>query len=90
MKKAGMFIVLFLLCAGCTYEGRKLSEYIEEPQTIIKDPQFETYQEKRDALEKQYLRKKITYAEYVEKTEELDAAYSKEVQKREDIIAPQY
>lgn len=90
MKKPVMFIALLLLCAGCTYEGRKLSEYIEEPQAIIKDPQFETYQEKRDALESRYLRKEITYADYVEKTEELDTSYSKEVQKRDEIIAPQY
>ncbi len=88
MKKEILFLVLPGLLAGCTYEGKALNEYVEKPQTIITDPQFETYKEKRDELERHYLRKEITYADYVQKTKELDDAYSKEVQKRDAIISP--
>lgn len=82
--------LLLIVCAatfiGCTYEGQSLSEYFSSPRAFIQDPHFERYQEKRDTLESQYLRKEITYAEYVEKMDELDDTYSKDIQKRDNII----
>ena len=86
MKKAILFLALWGLTGGCAYEGRALNDYIEQPQTIIQDPHFESYKEKRDALESQYLRKEIPYADYVQKTKELDDSYAKQVQKRDAII----
>lgn len=77
---------LLLFCAlalfGCTYG----QNYLENPETLIRDPHFADYQEKRDDLERQYLRKEITYAEYVEQKDQLDEKYDREVQERTDVI----
>ena len=86
MKKA-LFIFLMFLLTGCTYEGQALTDYLEDPRAIIKDPHFAEYQKNRDELEGQYLRKDITYAEYVEKMDELDNDYTKEVQERNAILS---
>jgi len=85
MKKA-MMLILLLGLLGCAYEGERLSTYLEDPRAIIRDPHFGNYKEKRDALESQYLKKEITYAEYVGQMNELDDNYSREVQERDEII----
>ena len=82
-------ILLFLAStlAGCTYAGeRELRDYINEPSTIVKDPHFANYQEKLDAVEKEYLEKKITYAQYLEQKTALDDQYNKEVKERNEKI----
>jgi len=89
MKKAILLISAVVLI-GCTYEGEKLSTYLQHPRTFIKDPHFANYKDKRDDLESQYLKKELTYAEYVEKMDELDETYSKEVQERGAIVNPSY
>ncbi|MBF0483182.1 MAG: hypothetical protein HQL25_00600 [Candidatus Omnitrophica bacterium] len=81
--------ILFLLCvavAGCTYQGKKFSDYISDPRSIIKDPHFEQYKEERDALESQYLKKEISYADYIQKMKDLDMKYTKEVKERDDKL----
>lgn len=82
----GILVVLALLLIGCTYEGTELKEYFKHPRTLIKDPLFVEYKEKRDVLESSYLRKEITYADYVKGMEDLDEIYDKEVQERESKI----
>ena len=76
--------VIFLFCAvvlaGCS------SNYLENPQYFVQDPHFESYQTKKDAIEKQYLDKKITYADYLEQVKALDETYSKEVKERESVV----
>jgi len=86
MKKI-IYFFLAMTLIGCTYEGQNLRTYLEDPGSIVKDPHFSDYKEKRDALESQYLRKEITYAEYVEKMEELDVKYENEVRQRDTIIS---
>ena len=78
---------LLLLVVGCSYKGQNLETYVDEPQTILRDPHFANYQEARDHLESEYLQKKMTYGEYLEKKKELDDKYTKEVQKRDAIIS---
>jgi hypothetical protein len=78
--------ILVLMCAlmllGCSY-GK---DYLENPEKFIRDPHFAAYKDKRDALESSYLRKEITYAEYIEQRDKLDDQYDKEVQKRTSVI----
>ena len=77
---------LLLLCAalvaGCSYG----QNYLENPESLIRDPHFAAYKDKRDDLESSYLRKEITYAEYIDKRDELDDQYTKEVNKRNSVI----
>jgi hypothetical protein len=80
MKKSLVFIGALLLF-GCSYGG-----YLENPEKIIRDPHFAEYKDKRDILESAYLRKEITYAEYIEQRDELDEKYDKEVQERTAVI----
>ena len=84
-----MIIILSVsFLAGCTYTGQNLEKYIDEPGTILADPHYGSYQQQGDNLERQYLEKKITYAEYVEQKKMLDDKYSKDVKKRDSIISP--
>ena len=85
MKNA-VWLILFMALAGCTYEGKPLSSYFEDPGSLIIDPHFEEYQKSLDDLESEYLQKKITYAEYTEKKKELDEKYTKEVKERNEAI----
>ncbi len=90
MHKKMMLLVLVSLIGGCTYAGeRELSDYIDEPATIVKDPHFGNYKDKLDALEKEYLEKKITYAQYLEQKAALDDQYNKEVEERNQKIMGQ-
>jgi hypothetical protein len=79
MKKT-MLVVSAIFMMGCS------ANYLENPQYIVKDPHFEGYQTKKDAIETRYLDKEITYAQYLEDVKALDQEYSKEVQHREDAI----
>jgi len=63
--------------------------YLENPETLIRDPHFAEYKQSRDDLEREYLQKKITYAEYLEQRRQLDEIYTKEVQERNSKIVPQ-
>ena len=84
------FIIIFslLLSAGCTYTGQNPQTYIDEPETILQDPHYGSYQQQSDDLERQYLEKKITYADYLEQKKALDDQYSKDVKKRDMILSP--
>ena len=86
MKNAWMFISLVFVFSGCAIGKEKLEMYTNNPEFIIKDPHFYDYQQNLDAVEKDYLSKKITYADYLKKKEELDSHYNQDVQRRERII----
>lgn len=88
-KKMILFFLMSVL-AGCTYAGeRELGDYIHEPSTIVQDPHFANYKGELDALEKEYLDKKITYAQYLEQKIVLDDQYNKEVMERSQKIMGQ-
>ena len=82
MMKKCLYLVVLLLCLGCTYDSQEFETFIENSKTLLKDPHFADYQAKRDDLEKEYLKKKITYAEYIEKRDRLDLIFAKEFQER--------
>ena len=83
MIKKSLLLFCALALFGCSYG----QNYLENPETLIRDPHFADYKEKRDNLEIKYLRKEITYAEYVEQKGRLDETYDKEVQERTNIIS---
>jgi hypothetical protein len=88
MKRA-IFCILFLSVFGCTYEGKPLSEYFEDPRSIIRDPHFADYKKKRDNLESQYLSDEITYADYKEQMDTIDKKYAKEIKLRDAKVRDQ-
>ncbi len=82
MIKKSLLLFCTLVLAGCSYG----QNYLENPEMFIRDPHFAEYKEKRDDVERQYLRKEITYVEYVEQKDRLDATYDREVQERTQKI----
>ena len=85
MIKKSLLLFCALALFGCSYG----QNYLENPETFIRDPHFTDYKEKRDDLERQYLRKEITYVEYIEKKDRLDGTYDREVQERTNKIMSQ-
>ena len=85
MKNIVLFCLIFVL-VGCTYKGEKISTYVDDPKTIFQDPLSVKHQKALDELERKYLRKDITYAEYIESKKKMEEDYVKEVQAREAII----
>ncbi len=87
MNNKMTLLFLTLALAGCTYAGeRELGDYIHEPSAIVQDPHFANYKGKLDAIEKEYLEKKITYAQYLEQKTALDDQYTREVKERDEKI----
>ena len=87
MKKIVIFMIVLFL-GGCSATQERLTNYLDQPETILQDPHFADYKTKLDELESQYLHKKITYASYLEQKKELDDTYAKEVKERGDKIIP--
>jgi hypothetical protein len=85
MKKIGIWFIM-LSVLGCSQGGTSFQSMMDEPQTILKDPHYASYQQKLEALEHRYLQREITYAEYLEQKKEIDNIYDQEVKKREGII----
>ena len=77
-----------LFLVGCSTVQEKIETYTDEPENFVKDPHFDVYKTNLDVLESRYLKKEITYAEYLEKKKELDGKYNKEVQERTEKIIP--
>ena len=88
MNKMGWVCLFTFLLMGCSIGREKAEMYMDNPEYIIKDPEFSDYQEKLDTLERSYLSKEITYAEYLEKKEALEKGYDTTIKKREKIISP--
>lgn len=86
MKKA-ILLFLMLILTGCTFIREEMLEnYSYGPVGWIKDPHFAHYKKDCEALESQYLKENISYADYLEKKKVLDDKYDLEVQERNAII----
>lgn len=88
MKKI-MFVMLALVCAGCSNmekDGVSFKEYFTQPRNFIRDPHFAEYKEKRDQIESMYLDGHIDYVEYTERMEMLENKYTADVRERDNII----
>lgn len=86
--KVMLIILSIFFIAGCSYEGKNVKSYLEEPRWFIKDPHYAAYQDKQQKLESKFLSKEITYAEYIRQKEGLEETYAKEVQERNQKISP--
>ncbi len=82
MKKMLSFCLVFFLL-GCAH---RLETYIDDPKTIFQDPLTVNHQDALDKLERQYLHKDITYAEYLERKKQMEEDYSEKVQVRKGKI----
>jgi hypothetical protein len=87
MKNIFFMAAVAFILVGCSYT---VDDIVEHPGTILKDPHYGEYKRKSDALEKQYLDKKISYADYQKKKRELDETYDKEVRERNAIMESTY
>lgn len=81
-----LILCFLIVLVGCTYEGKKISTYVDSPRTLLEDPLSVDHQQALDNLESDYLQKKITYAEYLKEKQQLEDDYTREVQSRRDII----
>lgn len=77
------FVLIFL---GCSYGSDKIRTLINEPETILRDPEYADYKESLDHLESDYLHKRISYAEYLEQKRQIEAGYDQEIKTRRDQI----
>ncbi len=79
-------ILFCLILMGCSAGAEKIKHIIENPESIIQDTQFTEYRDQLDQLERDYLKKKITYSEYLEKKKEWEDLYTRQVEERKNII----
>jgi len=80
MKK--MLLVVFCgVLVGCSYGMR---DYIDNPSTLLRDPLTYAHRQELNELERAYLRKEMTYAEYLEQKKQLEEDYDRKVQNREN------
>ena len=86
MKNRLIVLILVFLAGGCASTTERIESIVDDPGTILQDPGFANYQQKLDDLEKQYLQKKITYAEYLEQKNKIEEDYAKEVQKQKNSL----
>jgi len=84
MKKITLLLCMLVLL-GCSYG----QDYLRNPSSFIRDPHFTEYKDNRDDLERSYLHKEITYAEYIEQKNKVDEQYTKEVQERNSKVISQ-
>jgi hypothetical protein len=82
-------VVIVTAVTGCSYSDGHMREYLDNPETILRDPGFTEYEESLNKLESRYLNGEITYAEYMSQKKEVENKYNKEVQERTEIIEGQ-
>jgi len=56
-------------------------------ETLIQDDAFHEYEQKLDSVEKAYLDKQITYAEYLEQRREIEDEYARDVQPEREAVS---
>lgn len=78
-----LLLLAVIMSAGC---AETFQDYLEQPQTILRDPHYAKYQDAQRELEHAYLINEIDYVEYLEKKKDLDERYAREVQDREAIV----
>ncbi len=86
LMKNLVMVVLTIMLMGTGCSSQKIMGYIDEPQTILKDPHYEEHKAKLEQLEKSYLAGEMEYDQYLLKKKEMEDEYAKEVQEREAII----
>lgn len=74
-----LFIVVAFFCAGCGGEFAKFPGVFSEPHLV-------DYRENQDMLEHRYLRKELTYAQYLEEKKKLDDSYAKGERHRQSVV----
>ena len=80
-----MILLLFLIgFAGCIS-----GENVLENPGIFQDSLYTDYKKTADVIEARYLNKEISYADYLQKKQELEDWYKKEADKRRSIIQGQ-
>ena len=82
MRITAVLLYLFFL-SGC---AERIESIVDDPGTILQDPGFAGYQQRLDALESQYLRKEMTYAEYLERKKAIDESYEQEIRKQKETL----
>jgi len=85
MKKI-LLILGMIILAGCSYSDTSFQDVVDDPALLLKDPHFANHQEQLDELESSYLRKEISYAQYLEEKKRLNNTYDREVKHRRDVI----
>jgi hypothetical protein len=82
MKK---FIVVgfVVMLVGCSYD---MQTYVDKPQTLLEDPLSVGNKKALDALEQSYIKKEISYDEYLKQKSQLEDDYSRQVQERDHLI----
>ena len=79
MKRIMLMGILILCISGCAFGARQAERWI-----IDKD--YETYKQRESEIEKQYLDGFLTYAEYVERMDQINQDRVKSEQARHDIV----
>ena len=82
MNKMLSFCLVFFVL-GCT---QRLQTYVDDPKTIFQDPLTVNHQDALDKLESRYLRKEMTYAEYLDRKKQMENDYAEKVQVRQEKI----
>ena len=81
--KISVLCATFFIFMGCSYD---MQTYVDEPRTLFVDPLTVENTKALDTLEEAYLKKEISYDEYLKKKAMLEEDYAREVQKREKRI----
>ena len=79
--KRYLWVVGLFFIIGCTAS--------EPVQNIIRDKEFASYSETLDQLESDYLQKKISYADYLEKKKNVENNYQQQIDSRRELIRNQ-
>ena len=74
MKRAVLFLLVFFV-SGCALG-----------ENIIRDQEFADFKQERDAVERRYLNKDLTYAEYLKQKQQLEQEYDLKVQERQEAL----
>jgi len=85
MFKKPLLMICMMMILGCTYG----QDYLDDPQSFIRDPHFADYKDHLNDLESSYLNKEISYAQYIEQKQRLDYKYEREVKERNSKIISQ-
>ncbi len=79
--KCLMLCVGLLFAAGCASQG--------PIKSIIRDQQFSEYKTTLEQLEKDYLKKKLSYAEYLQQKKRVEENYQQKIDARQALIENQ-
>ncbi len=77
----------FIICAGILFIAGCATQ--EPIKNIIRDQQFSGYKAELDQLEKDYLKKDITYAEYLKEKKRVEDEYQQKIDDRQNLIENQ-